>query len=120
MCNICIVNVDTERACRRCGCDGGGVFTFSYADTFYPDLELNLTLLPLGDTTVNVKAWCEVLVNCVSRRYNYSCRGTFYLHDRFTDPFDFFDIMPGEWNPGDHPYRVTARWTNDFGGSGEF
>ncbi|MCL6630322.1 MAG: hypothetical protein K6U00_12065, partial [Armatimonadetes bacterium] len=49
-----------RRACR-CG-DGGGMFAFSFADTFWPDMEGHPGLFPLGNTTVHMKAGCEVLV----------------------------------------------------------
>lgn len=37
---------------------------------------------------------------------------TYEFRDRFTDPYDTFNWVEGEWNPNGTPYEIEDRWTN--------
>ncbi|MDY4281042.1 MAG: hypothetical protein SOX56_08265 [[Pasteurella] mairii] len=37
---------------------------------------------------------------------------TYELYDKFTDPYDTFNWVKGEWNTNGTPYEIKDRWTN--------
>ena len=41
---------------------------------------------------------------------------TYTFFDDFTDPYDIFNLIPGEWNPDGKPYIITDSWKKEVNG----
>jgi RHS repeat-associated protein len=50
--------------------------------------------------------------------FTYSGKTEFDFYDKFTDPYDIFDSVQGEWNPDGTPYEITDQWSKQSKGSG--
>lgn len=48
----------------------------------------------------------------ITQNGNYFLVGqiVYSLYDRFTDPYDTPNIIPGEWNPNGEPFEITGSW----------
>ncbi|OLF40244.1 PAAR domain-containing protein [Psychrobacter sp. Rd 27.2] len=42
----------------------------------------------------------------ISGKINY------FFKDKFKDPYDTFDWIPGSWDPNGTPYKITGSWSN--------
>ena len=42
----------------------------------------------------------------ISGKINY------FFKDKFKDPYDTFDWIPGSWDPNGTPYKITGNWSN--------
>lgn len=80
----------------------------------------------LGRVWLNVSAVIAVRATeckcCNGNEYvtKYDYEGTMYfsITEKFSDPYDVFNIIPGEINVGGTPYQITARWWQSFAGTG--
>ena len=71
-------------------------------------------LLPIGGTTIKVNAKCGIIKHCCSGYFCYSCKLDFDIDgDSFKDPWDYFSIIPGEFETGE-PYDIHAKWTDNI------
>ncbi len=50
--------------------------------------------------------------------YSFSGDAKINFSDTFTDPYDIFDIVPGEWNPDGTPFDITDQWAKPYSGGG--
>ena len=41
---------------------------------------------------------------------------TYSFEDVFTDPYDIFNLIPGEWNPDGKSYKITDTWQKEIKG----
>jgi len=76
-------------------------------------------LYSVGGSRPSRGAECEVKVNCGTREYVFSCRGSFDLRDEFSDPLRFRENFGSPWDPRP-PYPVNHQWTEPMTGGGQF
>ena len=70
----------------------------------------NEDVLPVGNTTISVKARCLVVKNCCAESYCYACSMNYSVKgDAFEDPYDFFNLREKPYETGD-PYPIKANW----------
>ncbi|MBP4134426.1 hypothetical protein [Gallibacterium anatis] len=51
--------------------------------------------------------------NAVSENGKFYLKGeiSYKFYDKFTDPYDTFNLIPGEWNPDGDSYDINGKWT---------
>ena len=42
---------------------------------------------------------------------------SYSFYDKFTDPYDVWNKIPGEWNPDGTPYEITGTWSEQINGN---
>ncbi len=48
--------------------------------------------------------------------FSYSGDANVQFYDKFTDPYDTFDWVKGEWNPDGTPYNINGSWSQPYSG----
>lgn len=50
--------------------------------------------------------------NAVSENGKFYLKGeiSYKFYDKFTDPYDTFNLIPGEWNPDGDSYDINGKW----------
>ena len=48
--------------------------------------------------------------------FSFSGSADIGFHDVFTDPYDTFDVIPGEWNPDGASYNIDGSWEQPYSG----
>ena len=56
---------------------------------------------------------CEGTLNCKSRKLAGKCVIRFYIRDKYEDPADLFDLIPGRIDWG-APYRIKGDWNRTY------
>jgi hypothetical protein len=68
-------------------------------------------LFVLGDGRLVARANLNVQANCQEQTFDVRGQLTFNYNDRFRDPADIFDIIPGEVEiPGARVYALFDSW----------
>ncbi len=81
-----------------------------------PNLYFNFFIL--GKTTFIRRYDLDVSVDCRTCSFKYDGELRYSIDDRFKDPLDLLDIIPGEYElPGGRPYVIYGHWkTKPFSG----
>ena len=88
--------------------------------TYYNDGRVDVTndknkdLFSLGRSTFFRHAFCSLLYNCKTKKFNYECDIHYFIRDWFRDPLDI------GIETGGRPYRINADWYSIKTGSGSF
>ena len=67
---------------------------------------LGKTIVVMGNGKMFNKGTCTATMNCQTKEMHGTCSLHFYVRDWFKDPYDWFDIIPGEQGGGT-PYRLS-------------
>ena len=92
-------------------CIGQAAVNFNAHD-FDQDYDVTFessALLPIGNGQLFNQGSCSGIMDCGSTNWTGTCQLRFYIRDWFQDPYDFFDVIPGTYDPGT-PYRIWGDW----------
>jgi len=67
------------------------------------------TLKIMGKGSLYNMGFCEGTMDCKKNKWSGLCSLHFYVRDRFKDPWDYFDWIPGDYETGT-PYKLYADW----------
>ncbi len=60
----------------------------------------------MGNGIMFHKGKCFGNMDCSTGKFTGTCNLHFYVRDKFGDPYDWFDVTPGEQGGGT-PYKLT-------------
>lgn len=64
-----------------------------------------------GSFNGSVNVFCQ---NNGELGFSYQGESQISFYDRFSDPYDLPDVIPGEWNPDGKPFDIRANWLENF------
>lgn len=110
---------EIRRACRGCSLKRSGTVFDSGSEGV--DVTNEPCLFSIGNSSLNQQGACSYLADCAARTFQFGCHWLFSINDRFKDPLDIFDFLPGNFElPSGKPYDINARWNENDSGSGNF
>jgi len=105
-------------ACSGCG-KGLKRVDFDVTEEFYEtDSRLIPGLYQLGHSKLHLKGSCHVWANCSNKTYQYECYTHSWIRDSFNDPWDVFNLVKKDYNPGGTPYSINADFWGKLSGNG--
>ena len=97
----------------KLGSNAPGTYQFSWDFNNSYDFTLVKDLFPIGAATIDGKFLGSFTID---GNGNINVNGTLDLnfHDRFEDPWDLFNLVPGSWDPSGDPYDINGNWQQEI------
>ena len=89
------------------------VGTYSFDASFERSYEFEDLKFAFGSATLSGNFNGTITVN-EDGSFTYSGSAQIAFHDYFTDPYDTFDLVPGEWNPDGTPFSIDGQWSINY------
>ncbi len=67
------------------------------------------SLFSIGKGMLFNKGTCAGFADCTNKKWSGGCELHFYIRDKFEDPWDVFNIIPGTFDTG-NPYSIHGDW----------
>lgn len=103
-----MLHSELKKRCTGCNLTSEYSFDAHQFDESY-DVTGDPGLRVVGNGEIFNKGKCHGFMDCGTGMWFGTCDLHFYVRDWFKDPWDYFDIIPGEIETGT-PYRINADW----------